>query len=376
MKHKVEKDLKELRRERNYIVQSPTNTNSENKRKRIHKLNGNIQTLEKTLSDRYQIYTESKKKLMNDLPSQSVPIMPSVPYVHTKAPPAATVRLFSNPSDGFKIQTHTSPKAPLPSPKAPLPSPKAPLPLPPPPPPPTRNRVLRNIKMKTTEAVNKIVKGNNNSNEISNLAEMINLKENFKKRNALTAELKRKTIRGLNQQLKNEGKNLSGSREPVVEPVVETVVKPVAGPKYTSADELNENLMRSIQKGSIKKAPLTPHQLLKGELGTLYRLFQSIVPQAKQYIVQVYAARSPSARNIDDKLTTYIATLESYRSDLNRFREYDNLIPLSDEVKAFIKKCMKPISDIKEIIYKPIFGGKRRTQKNRKQKKRFGTQKK
>ena len=231
-------------------------------------------------------------------------------------------------------------------------------------PPANSNNLLTNTKEKTTAAV-KESSGN----------QKINLAENFRKRNALTTELKKqKKILGLNQQIKNEGTNFSKSR--IAEPIVEPVAKPVAKPTYTSANKLNENLLRSIQKGSIKRAPLTPHQLLQNELGTLNGLFENIVPQAKNYITQMYAAKSPYAMKTDEKLTGYITTLESYRPELNRFRLYNDVTSRSVEIKAFIKKCMVTIEKIKRIVDSPIFGGKRRTQKKRKQKKRFGTQKK
>jgi hypothetical protein len=154
---------------------------------------------------------------------------------------------------------------------------------------------------------------------------------------------------------------------PAPKPATSPAPKPATSPAPKPASKPMTNSLNALianpKKAPSKKAPLTPNDKIQLELTDLHNAITQIRPQAIGY-----------SGNSESKIATYVNTLDSYIAQLDEYRSKDITYQI-DGVKDFIKKCRVTLDNIYQIIH-PIFGGKRRTQKKRKQKKRFGTQKK
>ena len=238
-------------------------------------------------------------------------------------------------------------------------------------PPANSNNLLTNTKEKTTAAV-KESSGN----------QQITLTENFRKRNALTAELKKqKKILGLNQQIKNEGTNFSKYRKPAVEPVEETVAEPVAKPtmKPVSAPMTNSlnTLMASPKKISSEKVSLAPNQQPLRKLVRIHGRIEQTIYAIEGYIRNMNRNDDPLQTRKREILNSYISSLNAFLPEIIGYKGINSKYQNNKRITDIITKADDIIGDVNKIIYSS--GGKRRTQKKRKQtkqKKRFGTQKK
>jgi hypothetical protein len=264
------------------------------------------------------------------------------------------------------------PSAPLPTASAPLPAASVPASAP--------ASVPASVSSSTTSVVPPISVSSSSTNNkaltatkktingmITGLTGKVNNRtENFKKKNNSTAELKKK-FRSLNQQLKNEGANFSSSpakneaSNAVVEP--EVVVKPVTKPVTKPLTNSLNALMAAPKKITSKKVSLTNNEAIKLELNTLHNTIDQLISVGTGY-----------SGNHESEVANYIKTLRTYLPQLEGYQS-KNITYQIESVKDFIEKCNVTIDNIKQIIY-PTLGGKRRTQKKRKHKKRFGTQKK
>lgn len=249
--------------------------------------------------------------------------------------------------------------------------------------------------------------GNGNTTAVKERSgnQSINLTENFRKRNALTAELnnnsnwptftnevegpvftaelkKPKKILGLNQQIKNEGTNFSQSRvaEPVAESAVEPAVESVSTnkvKKQPTANELNANLFKRVQQRTSKNTPLTSNQQPLRKLVRIHGRIEQTIYAIEGYIRNMNSSTDPlqtAKRNI---LNNYISTLRSFLPEITAYKGMNSKYQNNKRVTDIITKADGIIGDVNKIIYSS--GGKRRTHKKRKQKKqkkRFGTQKK
>jgi hypothetical protein len=271
------------------------------------------------------------------------------------------------------------PSTPLPTASAPLPTASAPLPAASVPASAPAS-VPASVSSSTTSVVPPISVSSSSTNNkaltatkktingmITGLTGKVNNRtENFKKKNNSTAELKKK-FRSLNQQLKNEGANFSSSpakneaSNAVVEP--EVVVKPVTKPVTKPLTNSLNALMAAPKKITSKKVSLTNNEAVKLELTTLHNTIDQLISAGTGY-----------SGNHESEVANYIKTLRTYLPQLEEYQS-KNITYQIESVKDFIEKCNVTIDNIKQIIY-PTLGGKRRTQKKRKHKKRFGTQKK
>ena len=231
------------------------------------------------------------------------------------------------------------------------------------------NRLL--TKAKANTAVATIERTGNQS---------INLTENFEKKNALTAELKKpKKILGLNQQIKNEGTNFSKSRveEPVAEPIVEPVAKPTMKPVPAPMTNSLNALMASPKKIVSEKVALTPNQQPLRKLVRIHGRIEQTIYAIEEYTRNMNRSNDPLQTAKRKILDNYISTLKSFLPEIIGYKGMKSEYQNNKRVTDIITKADNIIGDVHKIIYSS--GGKRRTQKKRKQKKqkkRFGTQKK
>ena len=208
----------------------------------------------------------------------------------------------------------------------------------------------------------------------------INLTENFRKRNALTAELKKpKKILGLNQQIKNEGTNFSKSRveEPVAEPIVEPVTKPTMKPVPAPMTNSLNALMAAPKKIVSEKVALAPNQQPLRKLVRIHGRIEKTIREIDQHINKINSSDDPLQTAKRKILDNYISTLQSFLPEIIGYKGMKSEYQNNKRVTDIITKADNIIGDVNKIIYSS--GGKRRTQKKRKQKKqkkRFGTQKK
>ena len=364
----------------NLLLGSPNmHTNQErlsNAKNKLEEAKKKMQSLEITLQNTFKKYTE-EYNIPNRSQHVSPPVGYSTPYVHTTTPPPTTVHslIRSTPS-----QTH--PKTPLFSP---------------PPPPPASLRVLQNVKNITTNTVRNLTKKNHTKNK------SINLTKNFETRNALTAELKQKKIKGLNQQLRNEGVNFRGSpaKNNASNPVVNPVVNPVAS--STSKQNNSLNILVGTHKSyrpitnkpvSIIQNYSTNNDNFKSRIDTLLSDIERTENDAgaslnsKEYTgptigyinrqLEILKKYKPMIKQlkVNIKSAPYIPSLSSDITEYER---------ICNDAIRIIRENLTLTSNISASELEDFSNGgkrkqnKRRTQKKRKQtkqKKRFRTQKK
>ena len=247
--------------------------------------------------------------------------------------------------------------------------------------------LLTKAKAETTTAVKE--RTNNQS---------INLTENFKKRNALTAELQSQAINqksklgSLLDRLKKNRTNLSISLKPVVEPAVELdagpVVEPTQQPVMGSVsankaknqftlNKLNANLLKSLPQDRRKMFTPTPHQRLRNKLLRLHDSIEKTIHEIEKYLRQMNMNDQSLHTEKSEILSDYIVKLNAFLSQLNVYMTMNLTYQDDKELQNIMENCRAIIERVNNIIYSS--GGKRRTHKKRKQKKqkkRFGTHKK
>ena len=235
-----------------------------------------------------------------------------------------------------------------------------------------RNKVLNTTKKIITNTMTGITGKANN------------LTENFKKRNALTSELKQKKFKGLNQQLKNEGVNFRGSPAKNETSVAVPVAIPVAVPKPTNIpaakkpptyNELNTELLKSLQKRPSKHAPPSEEDKIKIQMKTLIKVVDAKKTQIR-FQLQYMNHENDGNRITEREIEAHMKIIDQRMKQLNDLMENPKIH--YETIQQYQNECYDIIGKINELIKRiqSKEGGKRRTQKKQKQKKRFGTQKK
>ena len=300
-------------------------------------------------------------KTMNDLGSQLLDIDDTLSDLKE-------VTLEDDPL--FKEINKVSRGLPSSSVSAPLPAVPS-LPVPPPSSINNSNKALTSVKKTITGTIEGIT------------GKSTNLTENFKKRNALTAELKQeqKKFRGLNQQLRNEGVNFRSSpaknEASVAEPVAEPVSKStnaVSVKKQPTANELNAELLKNLQKRPSKKTTLSEEDKIKIQMKTLTKVIDAKKTQIR-FQLQSMNHENDGNRVTEREIESQMKLIDQRMEQINDLMENPKVH--SETIKQYQKECYDKIEKINGLITRiqPKEGGKRRTQKKRKQKKRFGTQK-
>jgi len=205
-----------------------------------------------------------------------------------------------------------------------------------------------------------------------------NLTENFKKKNNSTAELKKK-FRSLSQQLKNEGANFTSSpaKKKEQEAVVEPVSKPtnaVSVKKQPTANELNAELLKNLQTRPSKKITLSEEDKITLEMKTLTKVIDAKKTHIR-FQLQYMNHENDGNRVTEREIESQMKLIDQRMKQLNDLIQNPKVH--SETIKQYQKECYDTIKKINELLTRiqPKEGGKRRTQKKRKQKKRFGTQK-
>jgi len=347
-KEQIEDKLKRLKKKQDgleLILSQPIedSTNMEERKgeatRQLELTKRDVEQLNENLRVLFNKYKADSKKIEQEL--SSLPSTPTAPE-----PIATTEPIAPEPITPEPITT-PAPAPPAPAPPAPAP------PLPPPPPPPPESLVreskLKRVKQATTTAVNE------------RTGQAQNLTKNFNVRNKLSAQLKQQPkLRSLNQQLRNEGTNLSAK---VSAPEPAPIAEPVSKPSITM-NNLDKDLLSRIQQKPSRPIPPTKEQRVQLKAKTARRLMDGLIRQADAQLQKIDYS-SPSSIDKGEKINEIKRKLQDLMGKMDNHIEtlsQSTNQSILNTKKANIESSTKQFEDYQkqlQSLYR-FLGGKRK----------------